>query len=215
MHENYELDRIRLSRRHTRVDLRMYPLKEFKIRYGELPGKNSISWLPLKLIWGALGLRYERFIGMKFSIGTYVDWYFKGKQYFGDEEYTGLKVTPTFRYFFRHHEAMGFYIQGSAIIGYFDFSVLNYLHPSVHEISYSVTEKFWTGGFGGAIGAYFSFVRNNSGFIDLNVVFQVMPANYPLSIDTPNGVYEHYNGWWYLGGPGSIIEIKIAIGGIF
>ena len=215
-HENYNPEKIGFSYASRRQDARMAPLDKDAEKYGTPAGKNAIAWLPTKLIWGALGLRYERFIGSKFSVGAYADWYFKGQQYFGEEEYTGIKVSPTFRYFFRHHEAMGFYIQASAIIGYFDFSVLNYVHPSDHEEEYSVSDYFWTGGAGFAIGAYFTFSKKNKAFLDMNVGWQLLPANYPTEVDTPYGIeYEHYNTWWYLGAPGSFIEIKIAIGGIF
>jgi hypothetical protein len=215
-HEKYKPEKIRFSHTARRQDARLAPINKDAERYGKPAGRNAISWLPTKLIWGAVGLRYERFIGSKFSVGTYADWYFKGQQYFGDEEYTGIKVTPTFRYFFRHHEAMGFYIQASAIIGYFDFSVLNYVHPNDHEEVYSVEDFFWTGGAGFAVGAYFAFSRGNTAFIDLNIGYQILPANYPSTVETPFGSnYEHYNTWWYMGGPGSVIEIKIAIGGLF
>jgi len=215
-HEKYKPEEIGFSHTARRQDARMAPVDTAAERYGKPAGKNAISWLPTKLIWGALGLRYERFIGSKFSVGTYAAWYFKGQQYFGDEEYTGIKVTPTFRYFFRHHEAMGFYIQASAIIGYFDFSVLNYVYPDDHEEVFSVKDFYWTGGAGFAVGSYFSFSRKNTAFIDLNVGWQILPANYPTKVKTPFGsTYEHYNTWWYFGGPGSVIEIKIAIGGMF
>ncbi len=214
--DKYKPEKIRFSLTARRQDARLAPIDNDAERYGKPAGKNAISWLPIKLIWGAVGLRYERIIGSKFSVGAYADWYFSGQQYFGDEEYTGIKVTPTFRYFFRHHEALGFYIQASAIIGYFDFSVLNYVNPDDHEEVYSVEDFFWTGGAGFAIGAYFSFSRKNAVFLDLNVGSQIMPANYPSKVETPFGsTYEHYNTWWYMGGPGSLIEIKIAIGGMF
>jgi hypothetical protein len=216
-HNKYKSEKIGFSHTARRQDARMAPIAADAEKYGKPAGRNAISWLPTKLIWGAVGLRYERFIGSRFSIGTYADWYFTGQQYFGDEEYTGIKVTPAFRYFFRHHEALGFYIQASAIIGYFDFSKLNYVTDgSSSRYVYSVADFFWTGGAGFGVGAYFSFSRKNTAFLDLNVGWQILPANYPSTVETPFGsTYEHYNTWWYMGGPGSFIEIKIAIGGIF
>jgi len=214
-HEDYHSVNIKLRLYTRKLDVRMKKNSPEREKYGELSKKNALSVLPLKLILGALGLRYERFIKQKYSAGLYFDWYFRGRQYFGDEEYTGFKATPTFRYFFMHHNAMGFYLQASAIIGYFDFSVLNYVHPSDHEDEYPVEYYFWTGGAGAAIGAYFALGKARQSFIDMNIGWQIMPANYPYTMETPNGTYEHYNGWWYLGGPGSIIEIKIALGGIF
>lgn len=214
-HENYVKEEIRLYRPTRGLNVWMIPLSKKSDRYGKTSGKNVVAWLPTKLIWGALGMRYERFIGMKYSAGLYVDWYYKGKQYFGEEEYTGFKATPTFRYYLKHHEASGLYVQASAILGYFDFSVLNYVDPYDAGDSYSVQDKFWTGGAGFAIGGCFAYGKSRHAYLDMNVGMQIMPANYPNTMQTPKGLYEHYPTWWYVVGPGTIIEIKIALGGIF
>jgi len=214
-HDGYEPVNIRLAHYTRRLDVRMRPISLQKEKYGELSGKNALAWLPTKHILGALGLRYERFIHLRYSAGLYFDWYYRGRQAFGSEEYTGFKATPTFRYYFMHHKAMGFYVQASAIVGYFDFAKLNYVYPNRHDVSVSVNYIFWTGGVGGAVGAYFAFGKEKHFFLDLNFGFQFMPANYPTVKKTSNGLYEHYPTWWYAGGPGSIIEVKIAIGGIF
>ncbi|MFA5417728.1 MAG: hypothetical protein WC341_04635 [Bacteroidales bacterium] len=51
---------------------------------------------------------------------------------------------------------------------------------------------------------------------DFNIGFQFMPHNYAREITGEHGEkYKHNPLWWYLGGPGSEIELKLAIGGIF
>ena len=50
----------------------------------------------------------------------------------------------------------------------------------------------------------------------MNIGFQYFPVDWPDKAKDSNGTtYDHNKTWWYFGGPGSIIEIKIAIGGIF
>ena len=210
-HGEYESVNIRLAHYTRRLDVRMKPYSAENEKYGELSGKNALAWLPTKHILGALGLRYERFIRLRYSIGLYFDWYYRGRQAFGSEEYTGFKATPTFRCYFMHHKAMGFYVQVSAILGYFDFAKLNYENPNRADDYISTTYIFWTGGMGGAVGAYFAFGRKKHIYLDMNIGIQFLPATYPTEKET----YTHNNLWWYAGGPGSIIEVKIAIGGIF
>lgn len=52
--------------------------------------------------------------------------------------------------------------------------------------------------------------------ININIGLQIMPSNYPKKVTDDSGkTYTHNGLWWYAGGPGSIIEIKLAFGGIF
>ena len=197
-------------------DVRMNPKKRKKPVYGKPSGNNAIAFLPTKFILGALGLRYERFFKTRYSVGLYFDWYYHGRQIFGSEVYTGFKATPTFRYFFVRHEALGFYIQASALLGYFDFSKLNYVDPYKGEDVVSIEYYFWTGGFGYAVGSYFAVGNNKHTYIDINIGFQYLPVSYPTEYDnSPKGTYEHNPTWWYIGGPGSFVEFKFALGGIF
>lgn len=176
--------------------------------------KNTLTFLPTKLITGALSIRVERFIKTSYSAGLYITYYYNGKQYFGSEEFTGLKISPYFRYYFRRNKSYGVYAQATVIIGYFDFSRLNYNY--VHSYTKSVETNFWTGGIGGAFGIT-DIIRNSKHFIvDINIGFQLLPSLYSTEItDEHDRKYTHNNLWWIVGGPGSIVEIKLAVGGIF
>lgn len=212
-HHNYEPKHIRLKPSTRRLNVKMI---SYEPRIYDSPeGKNSLSFLPTKLLLGAIGLRYERFIKVRYSLGTYVDWYFAGRQFFGGEEYTALKVSPSIRYYIRRHKELGFYVQATAIVAYFDFAKLNYNNNYRSGDYISTTAIFWSGGFGAAIGIYFVKGRGNHFYLDINAGFQYLPANYPDEMPTSRRVYEHNKTWWYFGGPGSVIEIKFAIGGIF
>ena len=176
--------------------------------------KYSISFLPIKLITGAFSLRFEKFINKKKSVGAYLTYYYDGRQYFGSEEFTGLKTSFYFRYYFVHKQSHGFYAQGSIIIAYFDFDKLNYNYSN--QLTKSISTSFWTGGFGAAVGIT-DIVKNSKHFIfDINIGWQIMPALYKTTITDEHGrELDHNNLWWYIGGPGSVVEIKLAIGGIF
>jgi hypothetical protein len=177
--------------------------------------KNSLSFLPLKLITGGLAFRYERFFKTKYSLGLYTDYYYRGREYFGTEEFKGIKVTPHFRYYTVRNKSFGVYAQGGIIISYFDFHKL-YYNTYEMEYSYSTSPKFWTGGFIFSFGIE-DIVGNSRNFIvDISVGLQYMPQTYPTTVTGPHGLtYTHNPGWWYAGGPGSLVEIKLAFGGIF
>lgn len=215
--KDYHTLKIRTGYSSKKINVRLKPLKRPPNSYGDLSGKNMLGWLPLKHILGALGLKYERFIKKKYSVGAYVDWYYKGRQFFGSEEYTGFKCTPTFRYFFIHHWAMGFYVQASAIVGYFDFSKLNYEYDTQRSTTdeISITYNFWSGGAHVGIGGYFAHKEGKNACLDVSIGIQIFTEQYPSEKEANNKTYTHNSGWWYLGGPGSIFEFKLSLCGIF
>lgn len=214
-HVDYYPEKIRLAFQTRKLDLRMKPVSQKKARYGALTYRNAIGWLPVKHLLGALGLRYERFLGVRYSVGLYLDWYYRGREFFGTEKYQGFKIAPAFRYYFRHHRAGGFYLQAYGLLGYFDFSELNYEHPYDEGNILTTSYRFWTGGVGNSIGAYFALGESRQAYIDINVGFQYLEANFPTQKNNNGTIYHHNNGWWYLGGPGSFIEVKLALGGLF
>ncbi|RLD79175.1 MAG: hypothetical protein DRJ15_09980 [Bacteroidetes bacterium] len=187
-------------------------------RFGPATQKFAIAWLPFKLLWGALGMKVEGFVNENISLGTYFDWYISGFQYFGGEKYTGFKASPFFRYYMKRDVKRGVYAQVTGIIGYFDFHPLNYSSGDRYPYEYSTTYMFWMGGGGLAFGAYFvlSDTKLKHMYFDLNAGLQIFTAPWPMTAYNSNGMrFEHYPQWWYFGGPGSIIEIKLAIGGMF
>ncbi len=203
---------VRIKKKHHRVlDTEMTRLIPDA---ADLPNaKTSVSFLPLKFITGALSLRVAYFIKTEHALGAYVTWYYNGRQYFGNERFTALKATPYYRYYYERNKSFGAYIQLGAIIGYFDFTNLEYNYSN--KLNTSVPAFFWTGGFGFATGIE-DIVKMSGVALDINIGFQYLPPRYPVSVTNEHGtVLEHNNTWWFLGGPGSLVEIKISIGGLF
>lgn len=215
MHKDYYLEKVRLREKTRILDVRLKPFVQLEERYGEPSGKNAVAWLPTKLILGALGLRYDRVLGQRLSAGIYIDWYYRGRQFLGTEKYTGLKATPTGRYYFIHHEYSGFYLQLSVMAGYFDFSELNYEYVQNSGDEVSKTYNFWTAGAGAAIGSYFVLGKSELIYLDISLGTQFMPANWPDEIEANGKIYSSNKTWWYFTGPASFFEIKIAVGVIF
>ncbi len=216
-HDEYEPLNIRLKPPTRRLDVRLKPYYYIN-PHGPATEKFAFGFLPLKLVWGALGIKLEGFIREKFSMGIYFDWYFRGRQLFGGEEYYGFKASPFVRYYFKRNEKRGFYAQASALVGYFDFEKLNYFNHNQYPYEISKRYILWTGGFGAAVGVYVVLVesRHKHTYFDMNIGFQYFPVDWPDKAKDSNGtIYDHNKTWWYFGGPGSVIEIKIAIGGIF
>ena len=176
--------------------------------------KNTLSFLPIKLITGAASIRYERFLTTNQSVGAYLTYYYRGREYFGTEEFTGFKASPYFRFYTKRNKSYGVYIQATAIVAYFNFTELNYVYEGVSTLS--VETNFWTAGAGVAFGITDVFKNSKHFIIDINIGFQIMPSTYPMEITDDHGrTYSHNGLWWYAGGPGSLIEIKLAFGGIF
>lgn len=178
--------------------------------------KNTISYLPLKLLTGAIGFRYERFIKTNISTNLYADYYYKGKQYFGSEEFTGLKTTIGGRYYIVRNKSYGAYAQAGLMLGYFDFEKLNYKYGAGTSFTLTKQKIVWTGGLEGAFGITKIIGNSKHIIVDINMGFQLMPANWAYNaVDEHNREYEHNPLWWYIGGPGSYVEIKLAFGFIF
>lgn len=211
-HDEYKSKIVSLDKSDRNIKVQ---LQRIKPDSADLPTlKNTLSFLPTKLLSGGFSVRLERFIKTRYSVGSYLTYYYRGRQLFGSEKFTGLKASPYFRFYFKRNKSYGFYIQGAAIISYFDFSRLNYKYSNSKTVS--IPTKFWTYGLGGALGIT-NIVGNSKHFIiDINIGWQYLPVNYDKSFTDEHGVeYTHNSLWWIAGGPGSAIEIKLAIGGIF
>ena len=217
--DRYKPVKIRLSPPARRLDISMKTLSYMKEFYGPPTGKFMIGWLPLKLVWGALGIKLEVFLLKKHSLGAYLDWYYAGRQFFGGEQYTGYKIVPCYRYYFRRDAHIGFFAQVSGIVGYFDFAKLNYFNHNQYPYEISKTYILKSHGFG--VGGGVSVVMNKSIskhiIFDIYIGYQYFPEDWPKKA-TKEGIgttFSHDATWWYIGGPGSEIDIKLTIGGIF
>ena len=88
-----------------------------------------------------------------------------------------------------------------------------------HSYSKNFPTDFWTVGLGVGMGLMFRIGDSKHGVGNFSLGFQLFPA------DIPNEMEGDYNGhavtwsyssaWWYITGPGSVIELKFTLGGIF
>lgn len=178
-----------------------------------LVNKNAISVFPVQLILGAVALQYERhFKNIKNSIGLYGAAYLYG--WAGNlSRYTGFKLAP----FFRHYEWMktnrSFFFDYQLMVGYFDF------HPLAYNYDYGYYRKyqdvnFWTVGGGISLGWMMITPRSTKNFMAISLGLQYFPMHVPKNLDA----YPNYNAgtsWWYISGPGSVLQVKITFGRIF
>lgn len=211
-HKDYFNNVIGLKPGTKRVKVLLTPLV---LDSNDLPKlKNSLTFSPIILPWGRLELTYERYIKTKFSLGVILKWYYK-EQNSMYNKYTAYQASPFFRYYFVRKKSYGFYMQAKLMIAYFDFRKLLFEWDNIVEYS---EDRFWTGGAGFAIG-YNDILGNTKHLIlDMHVGYQVLPALYPgkMTVDGYGNLpFTSRTLWWYIGGPGSVIEVRISIGGIF
>jgi hypothetical protein len=207
-HKNYFSHTIGLKPGTRRVKVVLTPLV---LDSNDLPKlKNSLTFSPLILPWGRLELTYERYIKTQFSLGVILKWYFKEQKGMYNK-FTAYQASPFFRYYFVRKKSYGFYMQAKLMIAYFDFSQIIYEWDKYDKYS---EDRFWTGGAGFAIG-YNDVLGNSKHLIlDMHVGFQILPLYYPYSLESDD-MYKSRSLWWFVGGPGTIIEVRISIGGIF
>ena len=183
--------------------------------------KNALSLSLLELYRGGIGVRYERFIKIKQSIGLHFTYYLFGWGYdtyssgvFGLDKlpashFTGFKMAPFYRYYFFRNNRKGLYFEVKMLTGYFDFSELFYVDYDDGEY---FSENFWSFGGGVSVGHSLEF-KNSMAVINLSVGLQYFPMNVPETMNYGN--LEVSNDWWKILGPGAIFELKLTIGGIF
>ncbi len=176
--------------------------------------KNTVIFYPVKLILGAISASYHRSIAKGFVGGVNIRYYYSGKQMFGNEEFTGVELAPMVRYFIKRNSSFGYYVEGKIIVGYFDFTRLNYNYSNNMTKNFPI--DFWTGGISTSIGIMDILGNSKNIVLDLSFSVQIFPPNYPTEkTDEHGNTMSHNNLWWIAGGPGSLIEINLGIGGIF
>ena len=183
--------------------------------------KNILTFSVLELLNGGIGLRYERFIKQKHSIGLHATSYFFGFSWpmlwhtMDDNRFHGIKVAPFYHFYVLKYPGFAGYAEIKPIIAYFDFYSLDYARKNYPEYEKNVSTNFWTGGIGVAWGWLF-FPHRSNFTIGLSLGVQILSWNVPGTITDDNGVtWELNKTWWYFGGPGGILEFKFTIGGIF
>ena len=182
--------------------------------------KNMLAFAPQELITGAVGLRYERFIKIKHAVGLHTSVYLHGRGYglfsSGISKFTGIKLAPFYRYYvWRNMNNSGF-IEGKLVSGYFDCHELYYAMKYDDRRGEFASEQFWSFGIGVAWGWSIILPRTKHGIFNISAGLQAFPMHVPNTIQGVHyGTLEVENNWWYLFGPGSVVEVKIAFGGIF
>jgi len=176
--------------------------------------KNVLSISPMELMRGGIGVRYERFINNRHALGLHTSYYFFNKTTnillqdddtdwaYIIEEFDGIKLAPFYRYYLKKNAMGGNYLEAKPITGYFYFPG----RPDSNENPY----YFWTFGGGAAWGIM--TIKHDS-HLTMNLTFGLQ--YFPMQ-DPQNAYNESYNtDWWYFLGPGSIVEIKFTLGGLF
>ncbi len=181
--------------------------------------KNEISVIPNELGQSAIGIRYHRFLRFRHAAGVRFTWYFHGvgvTMYIPSSEYTGIKLSPFYRYYITRTIRRSFFAEGKLSVGRFDFSKLYYGYLSDARYGEFFNESFLSYGFGLGVGYSVILPKTKHGIISFYSGFRYFPTQVEQYKSS-----EHYgslgvvDGWWYFYGPGSIIEFKVAVGGIF
>lgn len=182
--------------------------------------KNMVSYFPLELLNGSIGLRYERFINLKHSVGLHVSTYLfgfihpfpLGYNYGYEANFTGFKFGPFYHYYLWHAKSRAGFIEIKPLVGYFHFYNLskNYSSARIYE-----DQNYWLAGGSTAFGLLFN-PKGGRVAICLSIGYQFFPVKFNPSVPTAEGYsYEYNNSWWFWGGPGSYIEFKFSVGGLF
>ena len=185
--------------------------------------KNALSLSINEFMTGAVAVRYERFLEKKHSIGLHTSIYLYGfNNYVIDQgdipmSYKGFKLAPFYRFYMVRSNDHGFFIEGKIPIGYFNFSTLTYSASTQRNFP----QSFWTIGGTLAVGWMFRLGHSLHGVGNLSLGYQFFPMDIPTNFEIEQGApgrfitYTLNNAWWYVSGPGSVIEIKFTLGGIF
>ena len=194
--------------------------------------KNIISLLPFELIIGSLGIQYERSIKPDHSLGFHSSIYLFGWGYsvnnytFVTNNFNGIKMAAFYRYYFNSKKTHRHFIEGQLMAGYFNFHPLiykDYQEDYNYVLNYNLTIgkdlDFWSYGAGLAIGWAIPMPRFSHKIFNLTLGSQYFPLLAPKRFTVQDGDntsdYLRDELWWYLGGPGSVLQIKVSYGGYF
>ena len=171
-----------------------------------------------ELLSKSIGIRYLRFINIKHAIGLHASYYLltqRNVPYNGPNKYTSLKLSALYRYYFMRNMSNQSFVEGKLIGGYFDFKSLAYSRSGLGEDFIYIPVTFNSFGFGVNWG-YEKISRNKHLVFGLSVGLQYFPMHVEtIYIDEHDVTWETDTWWWYGYGPGSLLEIKIYLGGIF
>jgi hypothetical protein len=155
--------------------------------------------------------------------------YFYGRNVtiFGSEHgyypvYQGVKLSPFYRFYPVRNKKSGLFAEVKVPFGYIHFSELEYHYTNTSTPTVKLDYSFWTYGFGASIGVMFRMPKTEHGVINISVGYQYFPIDVPKTIDYPLNdkdgtvlTLPTNTSWWYWGGPGTALDLKFTIGGIF
>ena len=182
--------------------------------------RNALQLCPFELFNTGLGIRYTRFIKNQVAVGIHATFYFQSlftnRQ--PDNRYDGFKLAPFFRFYFFRNIYKGAFLETKLLGGYLSSDRIVYSMPD-DDYSHLYTDSFWTYGIAFSVG--YDWYLNEK--VDLGFILgiQAFPNGAPKTIEYDGTTYERGSNSifpldnWYFAGPGSIIEMKFLIGGIF
>jgi len=201
------------------IDVGLLPIESAK-QYDSvwLKNKNGLSWLPFELITGSVGLQYERVLAYKQSVGVHASFYLFGwgiDDILGvSNRFNGFKLAPFYRYYLTDNKPIRYFVEGQVISGYFHFWQIDYYHDRGY---YSIDHiyNFWSFGGGIAFGLSLRPFKAYHSFMNFSIGGQYFPTKVPEKLQTEHYTYSTSNTWWYVYGPGAVVQFKLAFGGFF
>jgi len=182
--------------------------------------KNLVTIVPSDVVNNAIGFSYQRFLSKKFAIGLKASLYVLNQKRFNfygsGNEYTGIKLAPYFRYYEMRNMRKSNFVEFRLLAGYYDFDKLFYYWKVDDRDGEYTTAQFWSYGFAAALGRTLVISKHTHFTFSYSVGIQVFPLNAPRTMQSDNyGTLYVENLWWYITGPGSVVNVTIAFGGIF
>jgi len=182
--------------------------------------KNLVEIVPSDIIGNAIGFSYQRFLNEKFAIGLKASLYVLNEKrlnfYGSDNDYSGFKIAPYFRYYEMRNMKKGNFIEFKLLAGYYDFDKLYYYWKVDSRDREYISTQFWSYGIAAEFGRSLVISKNTHFTFSYSFGIQVFLLNAPATIQSTNyGTLHVENLWWYIAGPGSVVNVTIAFGGIF
>ncbi len=180
--------------------------------------RNSLSVAVNEIVNGGIALRYQRYFGNNQSLGLYATYYLGfGIELIGVQKmsFDGYKVSLAYRRFTDRKLKKGLYGEARISGGYFNFGDL-YSGSAFDGVS--PPDEFLNMGIGIGGGFFTKLAKLKRGFLNFYLGLQYFPIYHQEKSfwehDEKHASVSNY-GYWYSHGPGSIVEIKIAFGGLF
>lgn len=181
---------------------------------------NRIMLAVNELLGGSLGITYERYLHRRHTVGVVSSTYFAGWGSlvlfsYGTAKFTGIKLSPFYRFYYFNNPKSGGYLEAKVTYGYLHFRQIYYYRDySASYRGFYATENSSSFGFG--VTAGFNF-RPREGIFNygFSIGLQAFPPNLPKTLyydDYGGLICEPDDAFWFVMGPGAVLEIKLLIG---